>query len=444
MDNTNILTLGKNRKSLSNKLRFIHSRCLFWARRYGALFSLEKYSLLLLYNKGRGEEKVKEGGKKKKRKEKEDLNSPFYLNNIPIIPSKTIRILGIYLSSNLRWKDNTSFIRERVLERFGVLNRSTFSTRGFPPLVARVIYIAALRAILSYGGGIWSSSITKKELSSLEVLQNQALRKVLGVFKSTPITLLEREAYISPLRVYLKARLEKYNSLALENKPFLALLRESTKDLSNYLSISYKDPLLEREKSLKDYLTLNSQEEEVNREKAIKRSLFKEWERSQLLKYKDNPNIFTPPLEKKALSLFKDLKRYKCSLLSQIRTGKIGLNSFLYSIKAKDTPYCLECLGGRETPSHIISFCPFYKENRLILKEKINNILKRPLLTPLYLREILKNKATLPILLDWFLSLKKLDQFSYSYTLLDSPSSSFLSLSPTSSPPLPPLLPPTT
>ena len=29
-------------------------------------------------------------------------NSPFYLNNIPIIPSKTIRILGIYLSSNLR------------------------------------------------------------------------------------------------------------------------------------------------------------------------------------------------------------------------------------------------------------------------------------------------------------------------------------------------------
>ena len=29
MDNTNILTLGKNRKSLSNKLRFIYSRCLF-------------------------------------------------------------------------------------------------------------------------------------------------------------------------------------------------------------------------------------------------------------------------------------------------------------------------------------------------------------------------------------------------------------------------------
>ena len=60
----------------------------------------------------------------------------------------------------------------------------------------------------------------------------------------------------------------------------------------------------------------------------------------------------------------------------------------------------LEYLGGRETPSYIISFCPFYKENRLILKEKINNILKRPLLIPLYLREILKNKATLPILLD--------------------------------------------
>ena len=95
---------------------------------------------------------------------------PIILDKVPIIPSLEIRILGIYLNNTLTWKNNTLKIKERVLERFGVLAKSTYSTRGFPPLVARVVYIAAIRAILSYGVGIWLNTLDKESLSILEKL----------------------------------------------------------------------------------------------------------------------------------------------------------------------------------------------------------------------------------------------------------------------------------
>ena len=154
MDDTNILTLGDNTKSITSKLRWIYSRCLYQAKRYSALFSLKKYSLLYIYK----------GNKKKK---DPSLLTPITLDKVPIIPSLEIRILGIYLNNTLTWKNNTLKVKERVLERFGVLAKSTYSTRGFPPLVARVVYIAAIRAILSYGVGIQLNTLDKGSLSIL-------------------------------------------------------------------------------------------------------------------------------------------------------------------------------------------------------------------------------------------------------------------------------------
>ena len=157
MDDTNILTLGKNTSSITKKLRWIYSRYLGWAKRYGALFSLEKYSLLYITKKGRkGGKKEKEEKEEKRRKKKilGNLTNPIYLDNIPITPSTSIRILGVYLSSNLSWLPNTEKLKEKALGRLGVLSKSTFSTRGFPPLVARVVYIAALRSILSYSSRV--------------------------------------------------------------------------------------------------------------------------------------------------------------------------------------------------------------------------------------------------------------------------------------------------
>ena len=178
MDDINILTLGSSPTIITRKLRQIHSRYLGWAKRYGALFSLEKYSLLYIKGrrnkrKGKGKEREREKRKEKgrKRKEKEfNLEEPIILDNIPIKPSSSIQILGVYITPSLSQKENTLKTKERVLEIFRVLAKSTYSTKGFPPLVARVIYITTLRAIISYRVGIQARDILKGDISSLEVL----------------------------------------------------------------------------------------------------------------------------------------------------------------------------------------------------------------------------------------------------------------------------------
>ena len=309
MDDTNILTLGKNTSSITKKLRWIHSRCLGWAKRYGALFSLEKYSLLYI-NKRR---------KKEREKEKlGNLTNPIYLDNIPITPSSSIRVLGVYLSSNLSWIPNTEKLKEKALERLGVLSKSTFSTRGFPPLVARVVYIAALRAILSYGSGVWANpiNIPKGITNILGKEQNKALRVILGAFKSTPISLLEREAFIPPLDLYLKARATNFTFSLLENKKYTNLLRETTKDLSRYLGTNYKDPLIKKERDLKDYLITNNLLGKELSSKLLKSSFINKWKERELIsKYNRDFNIFSPFPSKKALGLLKDIGRIKGSLL---------------------------------------------------------------------------------------------------------------------------------
>ena len=227
-------------------------------------------------------------------------------------------MLGVYLSSNLSWIPNTEKLKEKALKRLGVLSKSTFSTRGFPPLVARVVYIAALRAILSYGSGVWANpiNIPKGITNILGKEQNKALRVILGAFKSTPISLLEREVFIPPLDLYLKARATNFTFSLLKNKKYTNLLRETTKDLSRYLGTNYKDPLIKKERDLKDYLITNNLLGKELSSKLLISSFINKWKERELIsKYNRDFNIFSPFPSKKALGLLKDIGRIKGSLL---------------------------------------------------------------------------------------------------------------------------------
>ena len=54
-------------------------------------------------------------------------------------------------------------------------------------------------------------------------------------------------------------------------------------------------------------------------------------------------------------------------MVTQLRTGKIGLRAFLFQRGVPDipSPYC-QC-GGRETPAHIWTACPLYEQQRAVL-----------------------------------------------------------------------------
>ena len=59
------------------------------------------------------------------------------------------------------------------------------------------------------------------------------------------------------------------------------------------------------------------------------------------------------------------LTRNQASVLIQLRTGHLPLNTVLFRIKRSDTPHCPHCHNGtRETLVHYIFFCPHYEHAR--------------------------------------------------------------------------------
>ena len=58
------------------------------------------------------------------------------------------------------------------------------------------------------------------------------------------------------------------------------------------------------------------------------------------------------------LGLYKDLRKAESSVLIQMRTGKIGLNTFLHHRKVPgyESPICI-CGNGLQTPEHLFTNC---------------------------------------------------------------------------------------
>lgn len=67
------------------------------------------------------------------------------------------------------------------------------------------------------------------------------------------------------------------------------------------------------------------------------------------------------------------LNRYSGSLLMQLRTGHIPLNSYLHRQRLRDSPECTLCENARpETIDHFLMECPAHEEHRPRLRRAIH------------------------------------------------------------------------
>jgi len=72
----------------------------------------------------------------------------------------------------------------------------------------------------------------------------------------------------------------------------------------------------------------------------------------------------TPPT-KQTLKLHEGLRKAESALLTQARTGRIGLAKFLYGrrVPGVTTATCL-CKAGQETPRHIALYCAYEADRK--------------------------------------------------------------------------------
>ena len=80
---------------------------------------------------------------------------------------------------------------------------------GGDPSTLSMLYKAIIRSKMEYGSFLFGSA-TNANINKLDIIQNQALRFILGAIKTTPISAMEAEAKIPPLRLRRLHLAQKY------------------------------------------------------------------------------------------------------------------------------------------------------------------------------------------------------------------------------------------
>ena len=100
------------------------------------------------------------------------------LENENIETETETKLLGTYLTSDLKWNKNTSEIVKQSFKRMQILNRAAQFTTNRNDL--RNIYISYIRSILEKSAVVWHSSLTAKNRKDLERIQKCAVSVIMG------------------------------------------------------------------------------------------------------------------------------------------------------------------------------------------------------------------------------------------------------------------------
>ena len=150
--------------------------------------------------------------------------------DITIKPASSIRYLGVFFTPRLNWtthvKTMSTWARS-IVKGLSVLGNSI---RGFHLVPWRRIFISVILPVLTYGSQVWFRDVSQATLiNMLQVAQNEACRKLVSTFHTTPVHMLHSLLSIPPIRFRLRHLLHTQGH-RLASQPPSCLLRhpEST------------------------------------------------------------------------------------------------------------------------------------------------------------------------------------------------------------------------
>lgn len=120
------------------------------------------------------------------------------------------RVLGIIFDSpKLTLKHHITYLKDECSRRLNIMRALSSNRWGASRNLLRRVYISFIRSKIEYGSTIYDD-FTNTMQQKLNVIQNTALRIMLGARKTSPILSLEIEAYIVPLDIRFKLLFMKW------------------------------------------------------------------------------------------------------------------------------------------------------------------------------------------------------------------------------------------
>ena len=97
-------------------------------------------------------------------------------NNIEVV--NKAKLLGVIITDDLKWNENTEYIVKKANSRMELLRKVAFFTSSIDD--KKAIYIQYIRSILEQSCLVWHSSLTQENRDDLERIQKSAIRIIIG------------------------------------------------------------------------------------------------------------------------------------------------------------------------------------------------------------------------------------------------------------------------
>ena len=162
-----------------------------------------------------------------------DLRTPDAEFSVPV--SHTVRYLGIFLDDKLSWKHHIATLATRTRSTILTLGVLGNSIRGISYANWWRVFHAIILPTLTYGAALWYSGIAQKGLTGpLQVAQNDAIRKMCGVFRTTPVDPLHHVANILPIHYRLRIARDTFLARMQSLPPSHLLLTINTRPVQRH------------------------------------------------------------------------------------------------------------------------------------------------------------------------------------------------------------------
>ena len=108
-----------------------------------------------------------------------DPQSPIRIGNSSLTTTTNVRLLGIRVTSELRWDQHVKDIIRKASGRLQMLRLA--KQNGIPERHLLDIYYSYVRPSLEYAAPVWSTSLPQHLSNNIEQIQRRAFRIILGV-----------------------------------------------------------------------------------------------------------------------------------------------------------------------------------------------------------------------------------------------------------------------
>ena len=112
------------------------------------------------------------------RARKFDFQPEVSIDNELLNVVECTKLLGVMVSSDLKWKENVSYIVGRCMKRLWMLRRIRELGGSTSDLLT--VYKLQIRCLAELACPVWNGALTRNDTDRLERIQKNALRVILG------------------------------------------------------------------------------------------------------------------------------------------------------------------------------------------------------------------------------------------------------------------------